>query len=83
MQRENLNVYYPRQDLLQNKEKALLYYVTDSHWNNYGAFIAFIRLISRLDPALPEMIKEEDFRFKPLKSTAGDLISLGNFLFKG
>ncbi|UWX05096.1 hypothetical protein JBF11_06355 [Taurinivorans muris] len=82
MQRENLNVYYPRQDLLQNKEKALLYYVTDSHWNNYGAFIAFIRLISRLDPALPEMIKEEDFRFKPLKSTAGDLISLGNFLFK-
>lgn len=82
MRQENLNICYPRQNLLQHKEKALLYYVTDSHWNNYGAFIAFMHLISRIEPNFPNVIKEEDFRFEPLKSTPGDLINLGNFLFK-
>lgn len=82
MQEEGLHVYYPRQDILQVKDKALLYYVTDTHWNNYGAFIAFINLMPQLNPDYRNIIKEEDFSFKPVKSHAGDLIHIGNLTFK-
>lgn len=81
MEQEGLNIYYPRQDLVEEKEKALLYYVTDTHWNNYGAFIAFIRLIPRLNQNFAAIIKEEDFTFIPAKSFAGDLINIGNFIY--
>lgn len=82
MRQEGLTVYYPRQDLLQAKDKALLYHVTDTHWNYYGAFIVFINLIPQLNPDYRNIIKEEDFSFKPEKSSAGDLIGIGNLTFK-
>lgn len=81
MRQEGLTIYYPQQDLLQAKEKALLYYVTDTHWNNYGAFIVFINLLSQIDPNFCKVIKEEDFSFIPVKSFAGDLINIGNLIF--
>lgn len=82
MQAEGLNIYYPCQDLLDAKKDAVLYYISDSHWNHYGAFIAFINLIPQLDPNLSSIIKKENFSFKKLKSHGGDLIVLGNFVFK-
>lgn len=82
MRKEGLNVYYPHQDFLQAKKKARLYYVTDTHWNNYGAFIAFINLLPQLNPDYRNILKEEDFSFKPMKSYPGDLISIGNLTFK-
>lgn len=81
MQEEGLTVYYPLQDLLQAKEKALLYYVTDTHWNDYGAFIAFIHLLYQIDPSFCKTIQEEDFSFIPAKSFAGDLINIGNLIY--
>lgn len=82
MNEEGLTVCYPRQNLLQAKEKALLYYVTDTHWNYYGAFIAFIHLISQFDPTFSNVIKKEEFSFKELNSYPGDLIKIGNLQFK-
>lgn len=82
MNEEGLTVYYPRQELLQAKNKALLYYVTDTHWNSYGAFIAFIHLLPQLDQNFSTVIKEEDFSFSPCKSYPGDLIKIGNLYFE-
>lgn len=82
MRKERINVYYPLHDLIQVKEKALLYYVTDTHWNQYGAFIAFINLISQIDPMYSNIVKKEDFSFKAGKSYPGDLITIGNLIFE-
>lgn len=81
MKQEGINVYYPRQDLLEAKKNALLYFMTDSHWNYYGAFIAYIHLISQFDTAFDDIIKKEDFSFKAIKRYPGDIVKIGNLLF--
>lgn len=83
LRQAGINTYYPRQDLIQAKGKYLLYYVTDTHWNNYGAFIAFINLISQFDPTYKNIIKEEDFSIIPHNSSfKGELLTIGNITFK-
>lgn len=82
MQEEGLNLYYPREDIIQAKSKDFLYFVTDTHWNNYGAFIAFINLLPQLDSSFSSILKKEDISFEPLQSIRGDLSKMGNFIFK-
>src|SRR5436305_665661 len=37
-------VIYPRKELLKAKEDRLVSSPTDSHWNSFGAFVAYERL---------------------------------------
>ena len=53
---ENFSVVDPVEDLLGAKENAgLLYYRTDTHWNDKGAFLAFSTLADRQNWPVPEV----------------------------
>ena len=68
---ENLTVYEPTSDFWDIKEQeGLLYYRTDSHWNNKGAYIAFRNTLLKLGYQAPKV------SFSLQKSTSGDLIEI-------
>lgn len=80
MREQGLTVYYPRKELLSAKSKGLLYFVTDTHWNNLGAFTAFIKLMHDNFPEYRNLITEKDFTFEPVPSFPGDLLTMGNYI---
>jgi len=41
--------------LIENKKQNLIYYMTDSHWNGQGAFIAYQAIIEKLSTWFPEL----------------------------
>lgn len=67
----NLNVIDPVDDLLRVKEGAgLLYFRTDTHWNNQGAFLAFSIMAERLGVPIPNL------SFEAGEPHRGDLIGI-------
>ena len=57
----NLNVFYLRDALLEEKEKSPynLFYKTDQHWNEYGATIGVKKIVSEIKKDFPEMTDVE------------------------
>lgn len=67
----NLTVYNSTDDLLRNKKTAgILYWMTDTHWNNKGAFIAYSGFSNLLGLPIPEV----EFQYDSTHS--GDLINI-------
>ena len=67
----DLTVVDPVEDLLRNKKSAgFLYYRTDTHWNDKGAFLAFSVLSNRLGWPVPDVSFEIDTPY------SGDLIKI-------
>ena len=67
----NLITYDPTEDLIDLKRsEGLLYYRTDTHWNDKGAFYAFKILMSKLNLIVPEI----DFSLED--SFSGDLVGI-------
>lgn len=67
----NLTVYDPTADLIKAKEKqGLLYWKTDTHWNDKGAFIAYSGLTKVLSLPAPQVT------FKQGAAHKGDLIDI-------
>lgn len=75
-----ITVYDPTEDLIKTKQKALLYYRTDTHWNNYGASIAGERLIQRISNLLKNPdIRLPEYNLIPSSPFEGDLVGIGGF----
>ncbi len=69
----SLTVYDPTNDLISAKSKeGILYYKTDTHWNNKGAYLAFVGF-SRLINLEPPTVT-----FKQGATHSGDLIGISN-----
>ena len=70
----NLTVYNPTVDLLNVKDlEGILYYRTDTHWNNRGAFLAYSGLSKLLALPIPQV------QFIPSSTPhSGDLIGISN-----
>jgi peptidoglycan/LPS O-acetylase OafA/YrhL len=67
----NLIIYNPTNDLLRlKKNEGLLYWKTDSHWNNKGAFLAYSGFSDLLDLPAPAV------NFKNGGPHSGDLINI-------
>jgi alginate O-acetyltransferase complex protein AlgJ len=49
---EQIDVFRP---LLAKRQEAQLYYRTDSHWNNWGAFVAYETIMDRLRVEFPSL----------------------------
>jgi len=77
---KNLSVYDPTNDFLDIKElEGLLYYRTGTHWNNKGAYIAFINMLKKLGLEGPTV------KFSLQETIPGELIEiskLNNFPLK-
>ena len=70
-----VNIIYPFEELVAEKEDFQLYYKNDTHWNNAGAFIgvqALYRMMGVETMGLSE-IEVEQIAFEH-----GDLVSMGN-----
>lgn len=66
----NLTVIDPVSDMLSAKEgSGLLYFSTDTHWNNKGAFRAFSAMAERMGWPVPEVSFE-----------AGDVLHFGDLI---
>jgi len=67
----NLTVYDPTSDLLKLKNtEGILYYKTDTHWNNKGAFLTFSGFSKLLDLPIPQI------QFRQGQPNSGDLIEI-------
>ena len=65
--------------LLQEKDNHLLYYKTDSHWNDYGAYFGYSEIMKRMKTYFPgiEAYPIDDYAEKVHSSPkAGDFASL-------
>lgn len=67
----NLIVYNPMDDFLRlKKSEGILYWMTDTHWNNKGAFLAYSGFSTLLGLPIPEV------EFQHNSTHSGDLISI-------
>lgn len=51
----NVPVVYPVSELLAQKNRGLLYYKNDTHWNSFGAYFGYKALTSLLQKDFPEI----------------------------
>jgi alginate O-acetyltransferase complex protein AlgJ len=74
----DLDVVDLRQSLLADKEKHELYLRTDTHWNDYGAFLGYRELVRPLAAWYPSIIPLElgDFSISWKAHYAGDLAKM-------
>ncbi len=56
----SLNIIYPKNILIQNKEKGPIYYTTDTHWTYLGAYFGYVELINTIQKDF------KDIALKPL-----------------
>lgn len=64
----------PQEEFMERADKTLLYYKTDTHWNNAGAFIAAQQLIEALDGGRAVSLEEMQLIFRD--ASPGDLARL-------
>jgi alginate O-acetyltransferase complex protein AlgJ len=75
----DVNILDLRPKLLNAKQHQQVYFSTDTHWNGYGLFFGYQKLIESLKSCFPELsdpmpFNPEDFDIRP---HVGDLIHLG------
>lgn len=51
--------------LRAQRGKELLYFKSDTHWTDYGAFLAYLEIAERLKRLLPGSTFKKDFHFSP------------------
>jgi hypothetical protein len=63
---------------IEEKETNQLYYSTDSHWNNWGAFIAYRALAERIHEDFPEIQPHpfDHFALPPASVSPGDIADM-------
>lgn len=59
-----VNIIDLRKTLLQAKGGIRLFYKTDNHWNNYGAYVAYKEIIKTINREYPGMISNEILNVK-------------------
>lgn len=76
--RSTVEILDLRGPLLAAKHKALIYPLTETHWNHLGAFLASEEIIKALARQLPELqpLSPDAFERKSLPDRQGDLARL-------
>lgn len=82
-----LDILDLRKTLIDNKKNGLLYYKTDTHWNNLGAFFAYTEVIKHIKNYFPNLIgkKLSDYEIKhdinlyPIHDLDHYLLALDNY----
>ena len=55
-----VNIIYPIDDLVAAKPERLVCSQVDSHWTDYGAFLAFMRLAREAEAVVPTRLVDQD-----------------------
>lgn len=61
-----VNLIYPYTELLKGKESNFVYFKTDTHWTDDGAYIGYKALMNSIKKDFPKVsiLKKEDFNYK-------------------
>lgn len=61
--------------LIKAKKDFPTYYMTDTHWNNYGALIGYTEIMKKVNKYYPNLKAKSaaDYAIKSVKGTGGDL----------
>ncbi len=73
-----------RPALLAAKRERQIYYATDTHWNDYGAFIAYQQVMGVLQKTYPQLIARPQSDFKVIEREPDFLdlsVNIGTTLF--
>jgi hypothetical protein len=72
----DLEILDLRPELYRAKSSRQVYYKTDTHWNVYGAFVAYQAIISRLSKWFPSLqpVSESDCQVTTVNSPGGDIV---------
>ena len=73
----DFNIIDLRDTLIANKKDHLLYYKTNTHWNDIGAFIGYQKTINVLDPSIPK-ISLSDYTIASDTIKRGDITEMIN-----
>jgi hypothetical protein len=69
----NLNIIYPKESLIKNRNNYNTYYKYDTHWNDYGAYLGTMELMKSID---------ENFESPKIDMSTkvfnGDLLKIGS-----
>lgn len=82
LREKHINIIYPYEEL--NKEKKnLVYWKTDTHWNEYGGYIGYKKLIEEIRKDFPDIegIKEDELNIDLKPYDDGDLLGMLNLDF--
>lgn len=60
----DIKVIYPLNTFLNNKDKTYLYYRHDTHWNQYGAYLAYLEIINEIKNDIPYISPFEVVNFE-------------------
>ena len=76
--KDKINIIYPYEELLNEKKNELIYWKTDTHWNEYGAFIGYKTLVEKIMVDFPEIKfqKEDDYIKLKTPYLDGDLLKM-------
>ena len=67
-----------KKDLITGKKQQQIYYKTDTHWNEFGAFIGYTKIIQRIAQDFPQIkpLKLEEFSVTKEVNHEGDLLAM-------
>lgn len=75
----NIDILDVRPALFEGKKHGLVSYKTDSHWNGYGAYLAYREIVKRIQQAYPNVkdpISAEDYELRETNQEGLDLTTL-------
>ena len=72
----NINVIYPYEILKQNKDKGLLYYKQDTHWNSFGAYFGYNLLMDEIKKDFPNIHQIVITKYESEFVPGGDLSNM-------
>lgn len=74
----SINFIDYQKELLEEKNNREIYYKTDTHWNEYGAFVGYSKIVNTISKDFPEIIpfKLNQFNEKKLKYNSSDLLGM-------
>jgi len=77
-EKSNVKIIDVRGELLKRKRSDALWYKTDTHWNDLGAFVAYNALIREIKNDIPiiKPLREDDFKKTAKIIKGGDLAGM-------
>lgn len=80
----DINIIYPKQELINNKKHKRLYYKGDNHWNYFGGYVASKMLLNEIkkDYTNVPIYELDDYTFDTVFNWGGNLTNMtGNKKF--
>ncbi|MCO6500401.1 MAG: hypothetical protein J5I47_08510 [Vicingus serpentipes] len=77
-ERKKINIIDYRDELIKRKTQQQIYYKTDTHWNEYGAFVGYTKIINEIIKDFKQItpLELKDYKETKTDGLPGDLIGM-------